>query len=119
MAEMSFRRTKPDHKRVAAGQAWIDRHWPALKAIGVPPVVCRDYDHWDDFLENGCLDFHPDPTHFSFQQLSAEQQVQLRQFLEREYGERERIPPLLGWLRHRQDRAAALPKSRRRPGSRH
>lgn len=97
---MSFRQ-KVDHKRKAAEKAWIERHWPTLKQIGLPPIVYCDYDHWDDFLENGHIHFRPDTTHFSFDQLSRDQLAQLGRFLEEHFGSKDRIPPLLGHIRVR------------------
>ena len=97
---MSFRR-HVDHKRKAAEKAWIDRYWPTLKKIGLPPVVYLDYDHWTDFLDNGYIEFHVDPTNFSFTQLSTDQLKQLHIFLEEQYGHDDLPPSLLSWLRVR------------------
>jgi hypothetical protein len=58
-------------------------------------------DRWDDFLENGHLHWHDDPTRFSFETLSAEQMRSLLAFLEQQYGRTPKPPPLLDWLRVR------------------
>ena len=99
---MSFRR-RVDHKRKAAETVWIERHWPTLKEIGLPPIVFCDYGHWTDFLDNGYLDHHEDTTRFSFAQLSNDQMRRLHRFLEDEHATKGAPPSLLGWLRVRFD----------------
>jgi hypothetical protein len=41
----------------------------------------RDEEHWWDFLQHGFLDHHEDAAGFSVQQLTLDQQRELRQFL--------------------------------------
>jgi hypothetical protein len=83
---------------------WIDARRPELQGIGLPPEVYLSLAHWDDFLENGYLELHPeDRTGFVFDKLSPAAAGALRRFLERQFGESDRCPPLLGWLRVRQE----------------
>jgi len=64
--------------------------------------VYEGHSEWEDFLENGHLHWHNDPQGFSFEELNAGQARALARVLEERYGENDRIPPLLGWLRARQ-----------------
>lgn len=57
----------------------------------------------EDFLGNGVLDFHEDPTHFHFLDLSVDQLTRLLQFMEREFGQQEPVPSLLSFLRVRSE----------------
>ena len=102
---MSFRRAKSQqHEKPSVWTEWIARYRPDLQAIGLPPEVYLSREHWNDFLENGCLEWHPqDSSGFVFDQLSAASAGALRRFLETEYGEATRSPPLLGWLRVRHE----------------
>lgn len=79
---------------------WLTAHGDELSEIGLPFRVFESADRWADFLQNGHLDWHDDPGHFSFEELSAEQRSGLHRFLEREHGPGE-APPLLSWLRVR------------------
>jgi hypothetical protein len=98
---MSFRQHKSSaHVTGKAWIEWIERVRPSLQAIGPPPEVSLGPDHWNDFLENGHLHWHPqDSTGFEFMQLSAAQSRELLRFLEEEFPEADRHPPLLKWLR--------------------
>jgi len=100
---MSFRRPRnQDHKQREAWAAWIASSRAVLQVIGLPPEVYLSREHWEDFLENGYLEWHPqDSAGFVFDQLSAVSAGALRRFLEGEYGEAARCPPLLAWLRVR------------------
>jgi len=96
---MGYRR-KVDHRLQATQKVWLNANWPTLDEIGLPPEVFRDYDHWDDFLENGDLDWHKG-SDFDFTQLTMGQMRQLRDLLEKHCGEAPRTPPLLQFLRVR------------------
>ena len=81
---------------------WIAHHRPEFQAIGLPAEVYLSRSHWGDFLENGYLEWHPhDRTGFVFDQLSPASAGALRRFLENQYADAVRCPPLLGWLRVR------------------
>jgi hypothetical protein len=98
---MAFRRSKTDNQaRSREWHGWIDRHRAELAAIGLPAEVYLDVTRWDDFLENGHLHWH-ESSGFEFGDLSAGQLAALDRFLEREYGDADRRPPLLRWLRVR------------------
>ena len=105
---MGFRRAKSrEHEKRSAWAEWTARYRPDLQAIGLSPEVYLSPEHWEDFLENGYLEWHPrDSAGFVFDQLSRASAGALRRFLEDQYGEAARCPPLLGWLRvrHRQGR---------------
>jgi hypothetical protein len=107
---MGFRRGKSrEHERREAWAAWVALHRPELQAIGLPPEVHLSADHWEDFLENGHLERHPqDCTGFAFDRLTPASAGALRRLLEGEHGEEDPCPPLLGWLRvrHEQGRVA-------------
>jgi hypothetical protein len=105
---MSFRQPKSHrHAEDRAWRAWLSRHRPALKAIGLPPSVTLSEDHWTDFLQNGCIEWrHPEASDgFNFGQLSAEQMSSLLAVLEA--SPQYLSQPIVGWLRHRLDRVAA------------
>ena len=79
---MSFRR--PGRTIRETEREWADwrrTHSAALARSGLPEAVLRDREHWLDFLEHGFLDHHDDSSHFTVEQLSLEQQRELRQFL--------------------------------------
>jgi hypothetical protein len=107
---MSFRRAKSrDNVKREAWAEWVGRYRPDLQAIGLPPEVYLSGEHWEDFLENGYLEWHPqDSAGFGFDHLSPASAGALRRFLERQYGEAVHCPPLLAWLRvrHREGRIA-------------
>jgi hypothetical protein len=102
---MSFRRPKSEaHRRQRAWAEWTDRHRPVLEALSLPSEVYLSQAHWEDFLENGYLEWHgQDSTGFVFYKLSAATAGALRRFLEEQYGRAERCPPLLEWLRVRHE----------------
>jgi len=102
---MSFR--KPKSHRDAEDRAW--RQWLAaneiaLKRVGLPPGVTMSAAHWNDFLQNGMLDWHPESNDgFCFLQLSREQMEHLLAVLEAAL---ETAPEfseglMIGWLRQR------------------
>jgi hypothetical protein len=98
---MGFRRPKTNaHHRSQKWHTWINRVRAELLAIGLPAEVYLDEDHWSDFLENGYLEWH-ESSGFEFGHLSMGQLAALHRFLEREYGQADRCPPLLGWVRVR------------------
>lgn len=80
---------------------WVRAHADELSAIALPFHVFETWERWSDFLENGHLHWHEDPSAFSFDALSEEQRGRLHRFLEREHGEADPVPTLLGWLRVR------------------
>ena len=99
---MSFRKPKSDeHDRSRRWNVWIDTNRSTLASIGLSPSVYLDEARWQDFLQNGHLDWHPDPTGFGFEDLSKDQLARLGDFLESEYGRESASPPLLGWIRVR------------------
>jgi hypothetical protein len=99
---MGFRRHKSDiHRRSKAWHEWIDQHRSELREIGLPAAVYLDEARWHDFLENGYLEWHDNPPGFEFGKLGREQLRALHRFLEREYGQLQRPPPLLEWVRVR------------------
>lgn len=100
---MGFRRPKSrEHERQKAWGEWVERARPILRSIGLPAEVLLSESHWEDFLENGYLEWHPqDYTGFGFNELPPLAADELRRFLELEYGENEPVPTLLGWLRVR------------------
>jgi hypothetical protein len=100
---MGFRRAKSQqHKKRSVWAEWIARYRPDLQAMGLSPEVYLSPEHWNDFLENGYLEWHPpDSASFMFDQLSPASAGALRRFLETHYGEATRCPPLLEWLRNR------------------
>jgi len=100
---MSFRRGKErGRERREAWAEWIARYRPELQAIGLPPEVSLSAAHWEDFLENGYLEWHPqDFTGFTFDSLTPAAAGALRRSLERQYGGTDRSPSLLEWLRVR------------------
>src|SRR4051794_33853627 len=102
---MGFRQAKNSgHKRRAAWAEWLALHRPKLQAIGLPPEVWLSPEHWEDFLQNGYLEWHPqDCTGFAFDRLPPASAAALRRFLETQYGEAEHCAPLLRWLRVRQN----------------
>jgi hypothetical protein len=107
---MSFRRAKSrDHGKREVWAEWIARYRQDFQAIGLPPEVYLSAAHWQDFLENGYLEWHPqDSAGFVFDHLSPASAGALRRFLEGQYEEAHRCPPLLEWLRvrHREGRIA-------------
>jgi hypothetical protein len=105
VSAMGFRQPKSDaHRRQRVWADWIDQHRPALERLGLPPEVYLSDAHWEDFLENGYLEWHPrDSTGFEFGKLWATAAGALRRFLEEQYGGAELCPPLLGWLRVRHE----------------
>lgn len=78
-------------------RAWLAAHGDELARIGLPFRVFETAERWDDFLQNGLLDFHEDAGHFYFDQLSAEARFELHRFLERT----DVRAPLRDWLRYR------------------
>lgn len=99
---MAFRRPKDNTcQRAQKWSAWIEQHCATLRSLGLPPIVYLDSDHWLDFLDNGSLDHHPDPSHFEIAQLSAGQLHALRRFLEQQYANEEPCPSLIRMLRVR------------------
>jgi hypothetical protein len=98
---MAYRKPKSnDERRAREWHSWIERCRAELAAIGLPAEVYLDETHWWDFLQNGHLDWH-ESSGFAFDQLSLEQLRALHRFLEREHGQTEHPPLLLGWLRVR------------------
>jgi hypothetical protein len=99
---MAFRRDKSDaHVRAQEWDKWRARQLNELAGIGLPPSVYSDEARWLDFLENGHLHWHEDGWAFEFGHLSRGQLAALHRFLEAEYGQAERPPPLLNWVRVR------------------
>lgn len=100
---MGFRQPKShEHERQEAWRDWLDHARSDLRAIGLPPEVFLSEAHWRDFLTNGYLEKQlQDSAGFDFDQLSPACAGALRRFLEAEYAERDKVPPLLGWLRVR------------------
>jgi hypothetical protein len=99
---MAFRRDKSNaHNRAQEWDRWRAQHQKELVGIGLPPSVYSDAAHWLDFLENGHLHRHEDAWAFEFGHLSPGQMTALLRFLENEYEQAERPPPLLCWVRVR------------------
>jgi len=79
---MSFRRPgKATHEQAHHWAQWRRTHREPLSETGLPESVLADEEHWWDLLQHGFLDHHEDPSGFSVQQMSIEQQRELRQFL--------------------------------------
>lgn len=98
---MSFRRAESNHnRRLQEWRGWIDNRRAELIAVGLPPEVYLDADHWYDFLENGHIHWH-ESSGFEFDDLSPARLAALLRFLEREYGATEPPVPLLRWVRAR------------------
>ncbi len=98
---MGFRRKKSDaHRHLREWQAWIDCARSELATIGLPAEVYLNEGRWLDFLENGHLHWH-ESSGFAFDHLTAAQLAALHRFLDREYGEAEKTPYLLGYVRSR------------------
>jgi hypothetical protein len=95
---MTFRR-KADHAAAKAWKNWVSENQSDLEHLGLPLALYQDAGHWEDFLENGCLDWHSDGPPFDFRNLPRGQMEHLCAFLERHYSEKP--PPLLGFLRAR------------------
>ena len=93
-------RRKDHHAEQAFGE-WRERHIKELRRIGLFPSVYLDWECWMEFIENGHLELHPDPSRFVFDQLNEQQQRALLRFLFREYGQQETPPRLMDWLRAR------------------
>jgi hypothetical protein len=100
---MGFRRAKSrEQEKRKPRDEWIARNRSGLDAIGLPPEVYLSPEHWEDFLENGYLEWHQqDGAGFAFDHLSSGAAGALLRFLGGHYGEAVRCPPLLGWLRER------------------
>lgn len=98
---MAFRKPKSDRRaQNRAWQTWLSHYEAALRAIGLPPSVMLDEEHWTDFLQNGYLEWHPESRDgFAFEQLSLDQMATLLAVLEAsdEYASE----PMVAWLRHR------------------
>ena len=89
-------------RRQQAWLVWIDLHRNTLKSIGLPPEVYLDLDHWEDFLQNGALDWHAESsTGFEFSRLSQPQMRRLLEFLETNDEFSPDWCPMPGWLRVR------------------
>jgi hypothetical protein len=95
---MTYRR-QANPERQKAWKQWIGENRASLERIGLPLALYQDAEHWDDFLENGHLDWHTDGPPFDFADLVRGQMEQLCSFLERHYPENP--PPLVRWLRVR------------------
>jgi len=98
---MSFRHRANDPSANRAWQNWIAEHRRELIAIGLPPEVCLDADHWRDFLENGHLHLHRDGTGWAFDQLSHKQLAALARFLAAHHSAEVHAPPILNWINAR------------------
>lgn len=74
---MSFRRSKSAAGESRAFRDFIQTNIALLQASGVPISLYESMDLFDDLLMHGCIDHHPDPTHFTVAQLSEVQQSAL------------------------------------------
>ena len=108
---MAFRQKHAhSQKERTLWQEWIGRHRGTLKGMGLPPEVYLSLGHWQDFLENGEIHWHPDDsTGFELAQLSRAQMERLCGFLEAYDEFRPEHFPLLGWLRVRLGKAEQAP----------
>ena len=100
---MSFRRSKSQaHRNRREWDDWLSQHRQTLQSCGLAPEVYLSAEHWDDFLQNGYLEWHRDDTAgFAFDQLSPTEAGALRRFLEEQCNDDNTCPPLLQWLRER------------------
>src|SRR6266498_178096 len=79
---MGYRRSR---EGVSAARDWatfVERNGSVVEAAGLPLVVMKAINHWDDFLTHGYLDHHLDQTGFKVDQLSDEQYAALLQLVE-------------------------------------
>jgi hypothetical protein len=110
---MAFRQSSSkDRSRNRDWDRWIEQHAARLKSIGLPPEVYLDLRHWEDFLENGHLHFHPESsTDFEFGQLSNAQQQKLLEFLMTKNEFEPKHFPLPGYLRVRLEESGMNPEN--------
>lgn len=94
-----FRRQESASNRVSqqAWHSWIETHRTELISIGLPPEVYLNEKHWQDFLENGHLHWHPS-SGFDFSKLNSGQAAALLRFLDEAYGANSSLLNLRGWL---------------------
>ena len=79
---MGYRRSK---QKVEAARTWaifLAHNTDLIYKAGLPELVTKSVDHWDDFLMHGYLDHHEDPYGFRIDQLSAQQYGALLQLIE-------------------------------------
>jgi hypothetical protein len=77
---MGYRRQKWDEKH-RDWLAWLRQNEEQIAASGLPELVLSDEAHWSDFLDNGHLDHHPDPSGFSLDDLSVRQKAAMLRLL--------------------------------------
>jgi len=82
-------------------RAWLEQARPQLEALDLPQLLYCDWEHWEDFLENGELHFHEDPIGYDIDKTHPGHLEALRAFLEEQYPLEP--PPLLQMLRFRLD----------------
>jgi len=70
---MSYRRSQEDVRAARSWSRFIETQKSRITATGLPALVVESATHFDDFLEHGCLDHHPDPSRFSVAPLSEAQ----------------------------------------------
>jgi hypothetical protein len=98
---MSFRRPESDaHAHQRQWGEWIAAHRAELAAMGLPPEVYLDEARWDDFLQNGGLDWH-EGTGWSFADLTTDEMRALRRFLNQHFANDSRCRHLIGFLAER------------------
>ena len=111
MRLMSFRKPKSNRDvEDRAWRRWLSENETELKLAGLPPNVTMSAPHWNDFLQNGSLDWHPESYDgFSFDQLSREQMTILLAVLEASLSSSPEFASgsMIGWLRHRLSHPAA------------
>ena len=89
-------------RRQQAWLKWIDHNRNTLQSIGLSPEVYLDIEHWEDFLQNGYVEWHPESyTGFDFTQLSRDRMRRFLDYLEANDDFHPDYCPMIRWLRVR------------------
>ena len=103
--QMSFRQRKSNRDaELREWRAWLDANQSALHRAGLPPSVTMSPSHWDDFLQNGYLEWHPESQDgFSLDRMADEQMAELLSVLEIAARTHPKFAegPMAGWVRVR------------------
>jgi hypothetical protein len=66
---MSFRRSKQRALESRRWKQFVEQNSARLEASGLPLLIYQSQEMFDDFLMNGFIDHHEDPSRFSAEQL--------------------------------------------------